>query len=131
VKVSAEDAAWIAPGVPLEDLAAQWIRHGPALVVVTRGADGVYALGPTGPVDLPGVPVDVVDTVGAGDAFMSGLLAALEDSGHLTRDALARLDAADLTGALAFAQRVAAYTCTREGADPPWLSELDVTRRRR
>jgi fructokinase len=124
VKVSAEDAAWIAPGTPVESLARDWRDRGPALVVVTRGAEGVYALGPAGPVDLPGVPVDVVDTVGAGDAFMSGLLAALEDSGHLTRDGLAGLSAPDLTGALTFAQRVAAYTCTREGADPPWRSEF-------
>jgi fructokinase len=120
VKASAEDVAWIAPGRPVEDVAEQWYALGPSLVVVTRGADGAYARGPAGPVDLPGVPVDVVDTVGAGDAFMSGLLAALD----LTRPALRGLGSPELTAALAYAQRVAALTCGRAGADPPWRHEL-------
>ncbi len=120
VKASAEDLAWIAPGRTVESVAADWYRRGPSVVVVTRGADGAYAVGPGGPVDLPGVPVDVVDTVGAGDAFMSGLLASLPP----TRTALGHLDAAALTDALAFAQRVATVTCQRPGADPPWRAEL-------
>ncbi len=66
--------------------------------------------------------VDVVDTVGAGDAFTSGLLAGLDDAGLLDR---AALDAAtDLSGALGLAARVAAVTCGRPGADPPRRGEL-------
>ena len=129
VKASAEDLAWIAPGEPVEEVAARWRRRGPAVVVVTRGDKGAYAVGPAGPVDLPGVPVDVVDTVGAGDAFMAGLLAALERAGQLTRPGLAGLSGPALTAALTYAQRVAAYTCGRAGANPPWADEL--TRHRR
>jgi fructokinase len=93
--------------------------------VVTRGADGVHAAGPAGTVDLPAERVRVTDTVGAGDAFMSGLLAALDTTESLSRQRLATISADTLTVALTYAQRVAAITCTRVGADPPWRSELD------
>jgi fructokinase len=124
VKVSSDDLAWVAPGEPLADVAERWRSLGPALVVVTRGEDGVYALGPSGPVDLPGPRVTVVDTVGAGDAFMAGLLAALDAADSLGPAQLAALDSAGLERALAFAQGVAAVTCGRIGADPPWREEL-------
>jgi fructokinase len=129
VKVSAEDVAWIAPGTAPEKVAADWLALGPAVVVVTRGAAGAYALGPAGPVDLPGVPVEVVDTVGAGDAFMSGLLAALDGSGSLTREGLTGLDTEGLRASVTYAQQVAALTCGRAGADPPWRHELLTHRR--
>lgn len=124
LKVSEDDLDWISPGESPADAAARWRAAGPALVVVTRGGDGVHALGPAGPVDLPGPQVDVVDTVGAGDAFMSGLLCSLDEAGLLTTDRLADLSDADLRTALAFAQAVAAETCRRAGADPPWRADL-------
>ena len=124
VKASAEDLAWMYPGTPYATIARQWRERGPAVVVVTRGGDGVYALGPSGSCDLPAVPVRVVDTVGAGDAFTAGLLAALDGSGQLTPAGLRGLDHDALVAALRFAQRVAAFTCARPGADPPRLAEL-------
>lgn len=124
VKVSADDLAWFAPGEPVEDVAADWRSRGAALVVVTRGEDGVHAHGPGGTVDLAGLPVDVVDTVGAGDAFMAGLLCALDEAGDLTADRLPALTPQALQAALGFAQDVAAETCRRVGADPPWRAEL-------
>ncbi len=122
VKVSADDLAWLAPGVAVEDVAARWLARGPELVVVTRGADGVYASTPGGTVDLPGVPVVVADTVGAGDAFMAGLLCALHEAGDLVRGRTP--DPTALRSALEFAQQVASITCARVGADPPWRAEL-------
>ncbi len=127
VKVSSDDLAWLAPGVPVEEVAADWRSRGPALVVVTRGEDGVHARTAGGATDLPGPDVDVVDTVGAGDAFMAGLLCALLADGDLAPVALPALDPQALRAALAFAQRVAALTCTRVGADPPWRAELVQT----
>ncbi|WP_267938076.1 carbohydrate kinase [Saccharothrix sp. S26] len=124
VKVSADDLRWIAPDRPFLDVVSEWHDLGPALVVVTRGAEGVYASGPTGRIDLPGLPVEVVDTVGAGDAFMAGLLAAFDRSDLLTRTNLATITHAELADVLAYAQRVAAITCTRAGADSPWFDEL-------
>jgi len=124
VKVSEEDLAWTFPGQSPAEVARRWRAAGPSLVVVTRGADGVYALGPAGPVELPAPPVELVDTVGAGDAFTAGLLAGLDRSGSLNPDSLARIGPADLTTALRFAGRVAAATCARPGADPPWAADL-------
>ncbi|MFD1936854.1 carbohydrate kinase [Nonomuraea mangrovi] len=126
VKVSSDDLAWLAPSEPVETVAARWRERGPALVVVTRGAAGVHALGPDGPVDLPARQVRVADTVGAGDAFMSGLLAALFRDDRLARDRLATIPVDTLTAALTYAQRVAALTCTRVGAEPPWRHEMDA-----
>jgi fructokinase len=123
VKVSEEDLAVVAPGADPDAVAHRW-STGSALVVVTRGADGVYALGPAGEVELAAPPVDLVDTVGAGDSFMAGLLAALDRAGLLTRDHLAALRVDDLAAALRYAQRVAAVTCGHVGADPPWLADL-------
>jgi fructokinase len=124
VKVSEEDLAWTFPGQTPAEVALRWRAAGPSLVVVTRGADGVYALGPDGPVELPAPPVELVDTVGAGDAFSAGLLAGLDRSNCLTPAALRRIGRADLTAALQYAGRVAALTCGRVGADPPWLADL-------
>jgi len=127
VKASAEDLAWTLPGESVVDIAARWRSAGPALVVVTKGGDGVYALGPAGAVDLPGMPADLVDTVGAGDAFTAGLLAALAGAELLSRERLDTLSREDLVTCLDRAQRVAALTCARAGADPPWLAELTGT----
>ncbi|MEU4765887.1 carbohydrate kinase [Actinosynnema sp. NPDC023794] len=124
VKVSADDLRWIAPDRPLADVVSEWHEQGPAFVIVTRGADGVHASGPTGHIDLPGLPVDVTDTVGAGDAFMAGLLAAFDRDDLLTRTNLATVTRSEFTDVLAYAQRVAAITCTRPGADSPWFDEL-------
>jgi fructokinase len=124
VKISSDDLAWFTPDEPVEEVAANWLARGPALVVVTRGPDGVHAVGPEGAVDLPAEKIKVADTVGAGDAFMAGLLAALDESGALPRERLAALPAQTLTDALRYALHIAAITCTRVGANPPWKEEL-------
>jgi fructokinase len=127
VKASQEDLAWLYPGQAPAQVAHAWRAGGAALVVVTRGGDGVFAAGPSGEVELAAQPVDLVDTVGAGDAFMSGLLAALDRAAMLDRDHVRALGVDELAAALRYAQRVAALTCTRVGADPPWLVDLADT----
>lgn len=115
VKLSDEDAEAMYPGRPLEDLVLDWLDRGPEWVVVTRGAHGAvgWSLQERVQVDSPaGGPV--VDTVGAGDAFMAGLLRSwLEDH--------------ELDAALDLASRVARVTCERQGAQPPFLAELGAT----
>jgi fructokinase len=125
VKVSRADLAWLYPDTTAEEVAAGWLARGPALVVATRGGEGAVGFGPAGRVEVPGVPVAVVDTVGAGDAFTAGLLAALVDAGRLERDALRGTTADELRAALAFANAAAAVTCTRPGADPPTREEIE------
>ena len=127
VKVSDDDLRALHPDADPLAVAGGWARSGPALVVVTRGGDGAMAVRDDGgTLTVASLPVTVVDTVGAGDAFTSGLLAALADRGLLDRDALRAADAATLREVLTFAARVAALTCMRHGADPPRREELDA-----
>ncbi|MCW2498515.1 MAG: sugar kinase [Frankiales bacterium] len=119
VKLSDEDAAWLFPGEPLEKVAARWLALGPAVVVVTRGGAGAQAWTGDAAVTVPAAEgAAVADTVGAGDAFMAGLVWALSGA------ELRGLGAAELTAALGRAALVARRTCERVGADPPWLAEL-------
>lgn len=121
VKVSDDDLAWLRPGEPAEQIARDWLGLGPAAVVITRAAGGSLAVTPGGVTDRPSVPVDVVDTVGAGDAFMSGLLDALARRGRLHPDAIPDAPFAEL---LDDAALVAAVTCARAGANPPRRDDL-------
>jgi fructokinase len=128
VKASSEDIEWLHPGVSPQIVAQRWAQHGPALVAVTLGAGGVVCVGrAAGVLRRPGLAVDVADTVGAGDSFMSALLAGLHDRGLLgaaARPALGALDGASLSDVLDYAVRAAAVTCGRPGADPPTRDEL-------
>ena len=129
VKASAEDLAWLYPTEKTQDVAARWLDAGPSVVVVTLGAEGAIGMAGGGVVSVPGIRVDVADTVGAGDAFMSALLARLDDGGLLNRDALATLSADALSDALTYANRAAAIACTQHGADPPTqelLAQFDL-----
>jgi fructokinase len=119
VKVSRADLAWLYPGQDPEAAASRWLGSGPALVLVTHGKDGSTALGAAARAVAAIPPVQVVDTVGAGDAFMSAALAFLHRRGALERRGLEALDAAVLEALLAFANGIAADTCIRSGADPP------------
>jgi fructokinase len=125
LKISDEDIALAYPGRTPEDFIDLALAAGVALVVVTRGGQGVLAATrATGSHSLPAQPVAVVDTVGAGDSFQAALLAYLSRQGLLSRAALLTLDGATLQAALRFAGRAAAITCSRRGADLPTLEEV-------
>ena len=124
VKLSAADVQWLAPGETVENFASELSVRGPGLVVITRGGEGVIAVRGEERWQVPPMPVDVVDTVGAGDAFSAGLLAGLAERGVTSRQALAELPAQEIEASLKFASTVASLTCTRPGADPPRYDEL-------
>jgi fructokinase len=129
VKVSDEDLRWLYPDERDEDIAGRWLATGPVLVVVTRGGQGVYAVSRNLDIHRPAVPVELVDTVGAGDSFTSGLLDGLRRAdlvGGDRRDALATTDESTLVSILDQAAMVAAITCSRPGADPPTWAEVDA-----
>jgi fructokinase len=128
VKTSEEDLAHLYPGTPIERVAEDWLALGPHVVVVTRGGDGASAHCAGGVVTRPVRAVEMVDTVGAGDAFMTGLLDGLVTRGSLTVDGLGALGADDLGDLLDDAGWVAALTCARAGANPPRRAELDAAR---
>ena len=123
--MSRADLAWLHPGEEIELVGRRWLDLGAALVVISLGREGALAIWPGGSIRVPGVRVDVVDTVGAGDAFTAGLLASLHAKGSLHRDLLEHLSASELTEVLMDASRVAAITCTRVGADPPYRHEAE------
>jgi fructokinase len=128
VKASADDLAWLLGGPAPEQVAESWLARGPALVVITLGPAGlVAATRQAGVVRRPGRVVEVVDTVGAGDACMAAILAGLHRRdllGAPRRPALQAMDAPTLTALADEAILAAAITCTRPGADPPTATEL-------
>jgi fructokinase len=118
VKVSDEDLLWLYPDRQDEDVAREWLGRGPALVVVTRGGQGVYAATAGLEVCRPATPIDLVDTVGAGDSFTSGLLDGLRRAdlvGGPRRDAMAAIDEATLVSVV----DAAAPLGTARGISPP------------
>ena len=125
VKISAADLAWLMPGVPLESAARALQAHGAGLVVVTRGGAGALALRGSDLIITPQFPVNVVDTVGAGDAFSGGLLAELGRLCVVNRAALDGLPLAALQDALHFAAVTAALTCATAGANPPTRAAVE------
>ncbi len=124
VKISAADIGWLAPGQSPEQFAAELLARGPAMVALTRGGEGALLLRPDGRWAVPPFRVEVVDTVGAGDSFSAGLLAALAERGVTSRDALLALSAGELEATLEFATAVSALTCSRAGANPPRRAEV-------
>lgn len=129
VKASAEDLHWIDPTRSPEEIATGWLTLGPSIVVVTMGGDGAFAVCAAGTVRVPAFTVDVVDTVGAGDAFMSGLidsLWSLNVLGSQRRTQLAAIGPDELTEAVKAAALTAALTVARAGADLPHRADRDA-----
>jgi fructokinase len=131
VKASDEDLEWLYPGVDPKESARTWLAmggtEGPAVVVVTQGGDGPWAVCAAGEAACSVPPTQVVDTVGAGDSFMAALLAALVDrelDGAQRRDALRGITREQLGELIRYSARAAAITVSRAGANPPTRSEL-------
>ena len=118
IKVSDDDLAWLFPGQSVESIAARWVQDGAFLVVVTRGADGLQGFTARGAVSVPGVKIDVVDTVGAGDTVGAIIVEAMIEQGIMA------LQGDVLTDVLTRAAKAAAITCSRKGAEPPYKHEL-------
>jgi fructokinase len=131
VKASDEDIEWFYPGQSIDEVVGHWKSLGVLLVVITRGAGGATAWGHGAPVSLPTYARVVVDTIGAGDTVMSGLISALASASLLGaegREALAALSGERLESILDFALRAAAITVARAGANPPTLSDMNAGR---
>ena len=121
VKVSTEDLTYLYPGATARAAAAALLGQGPRLVLVTDGPRPARAFLPGQEVSVDVPVVQVVDTIGAGDAF-GGAFLAWWSGNELTKSDLRRPD--PVRGALRAAAQVASVTCTRAGAEPPWLDEL-------
>lgn len=127
VKLSDEDAEWLYPG-RADEVPGILLAQGARLIAITRGAEGSTLHSPGASVHVPARPTVAVDTIGAGDAYMSGLLAAIAaPSGMVT--ALEELTAADLAAIGRMAATSAAITVGRAGAMPPTADELERAER--
>lgn len=131
VKASDEDLEWLYPGIDPKESARNWLAiggaEGPAVVVLTQGGAGPWAVCAAGEAACAVPPVQVVDTVGAGDSFMAALLSALVDrelDGAQRRTQLRAMDTAALADVLDYAAKAAAITVSRAGANPPSRAEL-------
>ncbi|WP_122818627.1 PfkB family carbohydrate kinase [Nocardioides pantholopis] len=128
VKASDEDLAVVRPGLDVGAAARSLLALGPAVVVVTRGAEGATWYDAHGEVTVAAAPVQVVDTIAAGDTFSAALLDGLWERGLLGgagRVRLRDLGEPDRTALLAHAGAAAALAVTRPGADPPYRAELE------
>jgi fructokinase len=125
IKLSDADAQWLYPDGTPESVADALLARGVRVVVVTLGADGALAKTTAAAARVPSPAVEVVDTVGAGDAFGAAFLQRLWACDRLAVDAVGALDRHALTDALRFAAAVGALQCARAGATPPTLAEVE------
>jgi fructokinase len=125
VKASEEDLEWLYPARSIEDSLAAWTRSGPRFCVATLGERGALAILGKEKVAVSAPRVEVVDTVGAGDSFMSALLSAMDRDHSLGAGAPAP-SRSELERWLRFAAAASAITCTRKGSDPPTRAEVEA-----
>ena len=128
VKVSDEDIDWLTGGASIDEVVDRWLGMGPSLVVVTRGKHGSLAVTSSG-LRFTKTPSDVkvVDTVGAGDSFMGGMIDAMWGMGLRgadAREALRSLPEEQVRAIIDRASAVSDVTVSRKGANPPWAHEL-------
>ena len=128
VKVADEDIEWLTGGAPIDEVVDRWLGMGPSLVVITRGKHGSDVATVSGlrftktPADVP-----VVDTVGAGDSFMGGIIDAMWGMGLRggeARETLRTLPEEQVRAIIDRASAVSDVTVSRKGANPPWAHEL-------
>jgi fructokinase len=124
IKASREDVEWLYPDESLPDVARRWLELGAIVVVITDGGDGAQGFTASGSWTAAARRVEVVDTIGAGDAFTSGLLAGLIERSVGTPAALRRARPDVLAAAVDEAILVSALTCERAGAEPPTRQEF-------
>jgi fructokinase len=130
VKISVADFDFIYPGLGLQKSLEKILQMGPSLVVTTLGSDGAKALlrssnGDIVEVNAPVFQVKVIDTIGAGDTFHGGLLSKLFLMGKMNKAGIAGLSAIELKEALVFANKAASLVCSKRGAEPPTMAEME------
>ena len=129
VKVSDEDLEWLYPDRDATSSARAWAASGgPSIVVLTLGGSGASAFVHDGrEISVTAPSVNVADTVGAGDSFMSGLIDGLwyfRLLGASNRDKLRAVQGPALEQILMRCARIAGITVSRPGANPPTAWEL-------
>jgi fructokinase len=118
VKASSDDIGWLYPDMHEFEVAKSWLDHGVKLVVITRGENGLVGITAEHVIEVPGIEVEVVDTVGAGDTVGAILAEGIVTHGF------ERALTVELSHILHRAVQASALTCSRQGAQPPYKKEL-------
>ena len=125
VKISEDDYRYLYGAKDFNKVSKVWLNNGVKLVIFTLGAEGSKVIYDGGKeVFVKSKKVDVVDTIAAGDTFNAGFLLSLDEQGFLDRESLDIISETQLEKALTFANKVASFTVTKKGANPPWLDEI-------
>lgn len=124
VKISDDDLEWLLPDVSVADAITALLAKGVHMVLHTKGGDGATAHTASGSISAPAPKIIVADTVGAGDTFNGAFLTALAHHKAQSAAGLAALSNDAVAEVLGFANRAAAITASRHGANPPTLAEL-------
>ncbi len=126
VKASDEDLEYLYPGRALESVMEEWLSKGAHLVAITRGGEGALLMSKQVSVEVTAPGTEVVDTVGAGDTFQTGLLDQIvklsDENGGKWQE---MLDADNLQKVGRFSSAAASITCSRQGADLPNRDEVN------
>ena len=135
-KISADDFSFIYPGLEPEKALQKILTMGPRLAICTLGSKGALALlrrndGSVTRVEAPVIDLPIVDTIGAGDTFHGAFLAWLEMNDKMSRSSLAALTETELYDALFFANKAASIVCSRQGAEPPTLREVQALKQKK
>ena len=125
VKISEDDYRYLYGAQDFNKVSKDWLNNGVKLIIFTLGAEGSKVIYDNGKeVFAKSKKVDVVDTIAAGDTFNAGFLLSLDEQGLLDRESLDIISDTQLEKALTFANKVASFTVTKKGANPPWLDEI-------
>ena len=125
VKISEDDYRYLYGAQDFNKVSKDWLNNGVKLVIFTLGAEGSKVIYDGGKeVFAKSKKVDVVDTIAAGDTFNAGFLLSLDEQGLLDRESLDIILDTQLEKALTFANKVASFTVTKKGANPPWLHQI-------
>ncbi|MBK5935200.1 fructokinase [Rhodovulum imhoffii] len=116
VKLSAEDLSWLEGPGNAEEKAHGFLAHGPGLVCLTLGAEGAVAFTHGTRLALPATKVAETDTVGAGDSFNAGLMAALAQHGKMNRLSVSTMTPETLHAVMETAIRIASESIAHKGA---------------
>lgn len=126
VKASNEDFEWIFETNNFKDCAKNLIDNGTAIVIITSGKNGAWVItSDKNEIEIPAQNIQVIDTIGAGDTFSAAFLAQLTNQDVITLQKLKTLEKTALEVMLNNCAHAAGITCSRQGANPPFRSEVN------
>lgn len=127
IKVSDEDLNLLYPEQDPAQVIEGWLQHRCQVVFLTRGGDGATVFSRShGTWSVPAQPVQIADTVGAGDTFQAALIAWLTEQQLDSVEGVRQLGRGQIDDMVRFAVRAAALTCGKTGPDLPYRHQLDL-----